>query len=89
MAIAMTAKEIRKNAEDCLKLAQETNEIFAKTALIETGSGGGLGAVSCWDSGQGYRSKGLGRQWRQREDCAIIIQRHRKSQRTNSKGGVL
>jgi hypothetical protein len=24
----------------------------------EAGSGGGLGAVSCWDSGQGYREQG-------------------------------
>jgi hypothetical protein len=31
----MTPQEFRKNAEDCLKLAQETEEIYAKMALIE------------------------------------------------------
>jgi hypothetical protein len=31
----MTPQEFRKNAEDCLKLAQETDEIYAKMALIE------------------------------------------------------
>jgi hypothetical protein len=31
----MTPNEFRKNAEDCLKLAHETDEIYAKTALIE------------------------------------------------------
>jgi hypothetical protein len=30
-----TPKEFRKNADDCLKLARETNEIYAKMALIE------------------------------------------------------
>ena len=30
-----TPKECRQNAEDCLKLAAESNEIYAKTALIE------------------------------------------------------
>jgi len=30
-----TPKECRQNAEDCLKLATESNEIYAKTALIE------------------------------------------------------
>jgi hypothetical protein len=34
-AIVMTPQELRKNAEDCLKLAQETDEIYAKMALIE------------------------------------------------------
>jgi len=34
--IAMpTPREFRKNAEDCLKLARETNKIYAKLALIE------------------------------------------------------
>src|SRR5262249_41440065 len=45
----------------------------------EAGSGEGLGAVSCWDSAKGTGSKGLGRRWRQREDCAIIVQRHRSA----------
>jgi hypothetical protein len=31
----MTPKESRQNAEDCLKLARQTNQIFAKAALIE------------------------------------------------------
>ena len=30
-----TPKECRQNAEDCLKRATESNEIYAKTALIE------------------------------------------------------
>ena len=30
-----TPEEFRKNAEDCLKLALETNETYAKMALIE------------------------------------------------------
>ena len=30
-----TPNEFRKNAEDCLKLARETPEIYAKMALIE------------------------------------------------------
>ena len=30
-----TPKECRQNVEDCLKLATESNEIYAKTALIE------------------------------------------------------
>ena len=30
-----TAKECRYNAEICLKLANETSEIYAKNALIE------------------------------------------------------
>jgi hypothetical protein len=30
-----TAKECRNNAEICLKLANETREIYAKNALIE------------------------------------------------------
>ena len=30
-----TAKECRYNAEICLRLAQETSEIYVKTALIE------------------------------------------------------
>jgi hypothetical protein len=30
-----TAKECRHNAEICLKLADETGEIYARTALIE------------------------------------------------------
>ena len=30
-----TPKEFRKNAEDCLKLARETDEIYAKVALTE------------------------------------------------------
>ena len=30
-----TPKEFRKNAEDCRKLARETNEIYAKVALTE------------------------------------------------------
>ena len=34
-ATMLNAKEFRKNAEDCLKLAHETNEIYAKMALIE------------------------------------------------------
>ena len=33
--IAMTPQQLRQNAEDCLKLAQETDEIYAKMALIE------------------------------------------------------
>jgi hypothetical protein len=34
--IAMPApKEFRKNADDCLRLARETGEIYAKMALIE------------------------------------------------------
>ena len=28
-------QELRKNADDCLRLAQETDEIYAKTALME------------------------------------------------------
>jgi hypothetical protein len=31
----MTPKEFRKNAEDCLKLARETDDIYAKMSLIE------------------------------------------------------
>jgi hypothetical protein len=31
----MTANEFRQNADDCLKLAHETTEIYAKMALIE------------------------------------------------------
>jgi hypothetical protein len=30
-----TAKECRFNAENCLKLADETREIYARSALIE------------------------------------------------------
>jgi hypothetical protein len=30
-----TPKELRQNAEDCLKLAREADEIYAKMALIE------------------------------------------------------
>jgi hypothetical protein len=30
-----TARECRHNAEICLKLARETNEIYARTALLE------------------------------------------------------
>jgi hypothetical protein len=30
-----TPKEFRKNAEDCLKLARDTPEIYARMALIE------------------------------------------------------
>ena len=30
-----TPNEFRKNAEDCLKLARETPEIYARMALIE------------------------------------------------------
>ena len=30
-----TSKEFRQTAEDCLKLARETDEVYAKTALIE------------------------------------------------------
>ena len=30
-----TPKEFRKNADDCLRLARETKEIYAKLALIE------------------------------------------------------
>ena len=30
-----TPQELRKNADDCLRLAQETGEIYAKTALME------------------------------------------------------
>ena len=30
-----TPKQCRKNAEDCLRLAHETNEIYAKMTLIE------------------------------------------------------
>jgi len=30
-----TAREYRHNAEICLKLARETNEIYARTALLE------------------------------------------------------
>jgi hypothetical protein len=30
-----TPKEFRKNADDCLKLARETTEIYASMALIE------------------------------------------------------
>jgi hypothetical protein len=30
-----TPKEFRKNADDCLKLARETTEIYARMALIE------------------------------------------------------
>jgi hypothetical protein len=30
-----TPQELRKNGDDCLRLAQETNEIYAKMALIE------------------------------------------------------
>ena len=29
------SKEFRKNAEDCLRLARETDQIYAKSALIE------------------------------------------------------
>jgi hypothetical protein len=31
----LAAKELRKNAEDCLRLAHEADEIYAKMALIE------------------------------------------------------
>jgi hypothetical protein len=31
----MTPQEFRKNADDCLNLAQETDEIYVKIALIE------------------------------------------------------
>ena len=31
----LTPEEFRKNAEDCLKLVRETNEIYPKMALIE------------------------------------------------------
>jgi hypothetical protein len=30
-----TQRECRRNAETCLKLARETNEIYARTALAE------------------------------------------------------
>jgi len=30
-----TPEECRQNAKDCLKLANDTKEIYAKTALIE------------------------------------------------------
>ena len=30
-----TPQELRKNADDCLRLAQETDEIYAKMALME------------------------------------------------------
>ena len=30
-----TPQEFRKNADDCLRLAQETDEIYAKMALME------------------------------------------------------
>jgi hypothetical protein len=30
-----TPKEFRKNAEDCLRLAHETTEIYARMALIQ------------------------------------------------------
>jgi hypothetical protein len=30
-----TPKELRQQAKDCLKLARETDEIYAKMALIE------------------------------------------------------
>jgi len=30
-----TPKEFRKNADDCLKLARETNQMYARMALIE------------------------------------------------------
>jgi len=30
-----TPKELRKNAEDCLRLAHETGELYARMALIE------------------------------------------------------
>jgi hypothetical protein len=30
-----TPKELRKNAEDCLRLARETREMYVKMALIE------------------------------------------------------
>jgi len=33
-----TPKELRKNAADCLKLARETSQIYAKLALIEMGT---------------------------------------------------
>ena len=33
-----TPKELRKNAEDCLKLARGTSQIYAKLALIEMGT---------------------------------------------------
>ena len=29
------AKEFRQNAEDCLKLARDTTEVYARMALIE------------------------------------------------------
>jgi hypothetical protein len=31
----MTPQEFRMNAEDCLKLARETNEMYTKMELIE------------------------------------------------------
>jgi hypothetical protein len=33
-----TPKEFRKNADDCLRLARENDEIYAKMALIELAS---------------------------------------------------
>ena len=30
-----TPKELRRNSEDCLKLARESEQIYAKMALIE------------------------------------------------------
>jgi hypothetical protein len=33
-----TPKEFRKNADDCLRLAREADEIYAKMALIELAS---------------------------------------------------
>jgi hypothetical protein len=38
------------------------------------------------DGGPSYQEPGLGRRWRQRDDCAIIVQRHCSA---NSEGGVL
>jgi hypothetical protein len=35
---APPCKEFRKNAEDCLKPARETKQIYAKLALIEVGT---------------------------------------------------
>jgi hypothetical protein len=37
-AYMATPKEFRKNAEDCLKPARETKQIYAKLALIDVGT---------------------------------------------------
>jgi hypothetical protein len=51
-----TAKECRYNAEMCLKLADETREIYAKKALIELAEEFGALATHLERSSKRHRS---------------------------------